>query len=120
MIYNIQVVEELEKKQAQVRQDMLALHEALKVEVDSDLGEGDPVLVEQDRIVSLIQESERQLEALDRTLVQARQGKYGICERCHQPIDPERLEAVPDTTFCIKCKTIIEHQQRHHVHILSG
>jgi hypothetical protein len=30
MIYNIQVVEELEKKQAQVRQELLALHEALK------------------------------------------------------------------------------------------
>lgn len=58
-MYNIQVVEELEKKQVQVRQDLLALHEALKVEVNPDLGEGDPVSVEQDRIVSLIQEQER-------------------------------------------------------------
>ena len=121
MMYNIQAVGELEKKQAQVRQELLALHEALKVEIDSDLGEGDPGSVEQDRVVSLIQESERQLEALERTLVQARQGKYGICERCHQPIDPERLEAVPDTTFCIKCKTFMEHQRGyHHVRILAG
>lgn len=113
MTYNIKIVEELEKKQTQVRQELLALHEALKVEIDSDLGEGDPVLVEQDRIVSFIQEQERQLESLDHTLQQARQGKYGICERCHQPIDPERLEAVPDTTFCVKCKTLIEHQRGH-------
>jgi RNA polymerase-binding transcription factor DksA len=120
MIYNIQIVEELEKKQAQVRQELLAFHEAINIEIDSDLGEGDPISVEQDRIVSLIQESERQLEALNRTLQQARQGKYGICERCHQPIDPERLEAVPDTTFCIKCKNIIEHQRSHHIRAFSS
>lgn len=119
-MYNIQVVAELEKKQAQVLQELLALRESLKVEIDSDLGEGDPVSVEQDRIVSFIQEQERQLEALERTLHQARQGKYGICERCHQPIDPERLEAVPDTTFCIKCKNIIEHQRGYHLHAFSG
>ena len=64
MTSNIKIVEELEKKQAQARQELLALHEALKVEVDSDLGEGDPVSVEQDRIVSFIQEQERQLESL--------------------------------------------------------
>jgi DnaK suppressor protein len=119
MTYNMKVVEALEKKQAQIRQELLNMHEALKVEVDSDLGEGDPVSVEQDRVVSFIQELERQLEALDRTLYQARQGKYGICERCHQSIDPDRLEAVPDTTFCINCKIIIEHQ-REHAHIVSG
>jgi RNA polymerase-binding transcription factor DksA len=118
MAYNIKVVEELEKKQAQVWQDLLALRELLKVEVDSDLGEGDPVSVEQDRIVAFIQEQERQLEALERTLQQARQGRYGICERCHQPIDPERLEAVPDTTYCIKCKIIVE-RERGHLHVPS-
>jgi DnaK suppressor protein len=111
------IIEELEKERAQVLHELLDLREALKAEVDADLGEGDPHMVEQDRVVSLIREHERQLQSLDRTLEQARQGQYGICERCHKPIDPARLEALPDTTLCIECKRIIERQQ-HHRHIL--
>jgi len=105
------VIEEFEKERAQILQEVLELHEALKAEVDADVGEGDPDLVERDRIISLIQEHERQLKSLDRVLQQARQGNYGICERCHEPIDPARLEAIPDTTLCVKCKTIIEKEQ---------
>jgi RNA polymerase-binding protein DksA len=109
------VIEELEQERAQLLHELERLHEALKAEVDVDLGEGDPGLVERDRIASLIQEDERKLMSLDRTLVQARQGQYGICERCHKPIDPARLEALPDTTLCIDCKRIME--QKHHRHI---
>jgi DnaK suppressor protein len=108
------VIEEFEKEHARILQELSALREALKAEVDADLGEGDPHVVEQDRIVSLIQEYERQLMSLDRTLEQARQGQYGICERCHKPIDPARLEALPDTTLCIDCKRILERE--HHIH----
>ena len=105
------VIEEFEKERAQLLQELLELREALKAEVDTDVGEGDPDLVERDRIISLIQEHERQLKSLDRALQQARQGSYGICERCHEPIDPARLEAISDTTLCVKCKTITEKAQ---------
>jgi RNA polymerase-binding transcription factor DksA len=30
-------------------------------------------------------------------------GTYGSCERCHQPIAPERLEALPFVRLCIDC-----------------
>ena len=109
----LQVIESLEREREQLLQELLGLHEALKAEVDPDVGQGDPDLVERDRIISFIREYERQLELLDRSLEQARQGKYGICERCQEPIDPARLEAVPDTTFCIKCKTILERKRGH-------
>lgn len=29
-------------------------------------------------------------------------------EGCGQPIDPARLEAVPETTLCLKCKMMTE------------
>lgn len=109
----LQIIEKFEKERAQLLQELLELHEALKAEVDADLGEGDPELVERHRVISLIREHERQLTSIDRALEQARQGTYGICERCHEPIDPARLEAIPDTTLCIKCKTIIERQHGH-------
>ncbi len=30
-------------------------------------------------------------------------GRYGICEKCAEPISKERLAAVPYTSQCIKC-----------------
>jgi RNA polymerase-binding transcription factor DksA len=111
----LSIIEKLEKEQAQITQELLDLREALKAEVDADLGEGDPQLVEQERIIARIQERERQLKTLERTLEQARQGRYGICEHCHKPIDPARLEALPDTTLCIECKKISERRHQHHI-----
>jgi RNA polymerase-binding transcription factor DksA len=31
-------------------------------------------------------------------------GTYGTCERCGQPIDDERLDALPATPLCLSCK----------------
>lgn len=31
-------------------------------------------------------------------------GNYGICEKCEGPIKPERLNAFPSATACMKCK----------------
>jgi RNA polymerase-binding transcription factor DksA len=108
-----QIIKELEQERAQVRQELLHLREALKAEIDVNFGEGDPELTERDMAVSLIHEQERKLGALDQALQQARRGTYGICERCGQPIDPARLEAVPDTTLCVSCKAIVERQRRY-------
>jgi len=35
---------------------------------------------------------------------------FGICENCGEPIDYERLDAIPYTRFCIKCKQHDEHR----------
>ena len=32
------------------------------------------------------------------------EGTYGLCDSCGQLIDPERLEAIPEASLCIKCK----------------
>lgn len=109
----MQIIKELKKERTQVLRELLHLRETLKVEIDINFGEGDPELVERDRAISLIREQERKLDALDQALQRAQQGAYGICERCGQPIDPARLEAVPDTTLCVNCKTISERQHRY-------
>ncbi|MDR5683008.1 MAG: TraR/DksA C4-type zinc finger protein [Armatimonadota bacterium] len=38
-------------------------------------------------------------------------GKYGICERCGNPIDVERLRALPFASLCIRCKTEEEREK---------
>lgn len=29
---------------------------------------------------------------------------YGLCDNCGQPIDPDRLEALPQASLCLNCK----------------
>ncbi|REJ81130.1 MAG: TraR/DksA family transcriptional regulator [Acidobacteria bacterium] len=35
-------------------------------------------------------------------------GRYGACNRCRQPIDTERLEALPEAPLCLPCQEAIE------------
>jgi DnaK suppressor protein len=45
----------------------------------------------------------QQLREVDEALSRIQEGDYGICENCEEPIDPARLEAVPETRLCIAC-----------------
>lgn len=45
---------------------------------------------------------------IQRALERMRSGKYGLCERCGQPIDKARLQAFPEATLCLKCEQLRE------------
>jgi len=34
-------------------------------------------------------------------------GTYGLCDNCGQPIDPARLEALPEASLCLNCKAFL-------------
>lgn len=40
----------------------------------------------------------------NKALKKIEEGNYGLCEKCSGPINPERLEAFPSATACMKCK----------------
>lgn len=46
------------------------------------------------------------LEAIEQALNRMDKGVYGLCAACGRPIPPERLEAAPETVYCV------EHQPR--------
>lgn len=84
------------------------LREALKGEVDVDLDEGDPDLIEREKNVALLSQLERKLEGVHVALRSMEKGKYGICERCGKEIPAERLEIRPDATLCVTCQVEVE------------
>ena len=45
-----------------------------------------------------------QLAKIERALNKFDEGTYGRCDSCGQPIDPERLEALPQASLCLSCK----------------
>jgi DnaK suppressor protein len=50
----------------------------------------------------------RELAALDAVLERIECGKFGICNRCGDEIDPRRLEIDVCATLCIGCANIEE------------
>jgi len=47
-----------------------------------------------------------QLAEIEHALNKFDQGTYGLCDNCSQPIDPARLEALPQANLCLSCKTL--------------
>jgi RNA polymerase-binding protein DksA len=45
-----------------------------------------------------------QLAEIEHALQKFEKGTYGLCDICGQPIDPARLEALPQASLCLNCK----------------
>ena len=45
---------------------------------------------------------------IDQALLRIKEGTYGICARCSQPIDERRLEAIPTARYDAACQAAIE------------
>ena len=45
-----------------------------------------------------------QLAEVEHALHKFEDGTYGLCDGCGQPIDPARLEALPQASLCLSCK----------------
>ncbi len=95
----------LEKEREHTLTELGHLRETLRYEVEiEDVDDAASDLVERDKIQALIFTLERKLEDIDHAIRHAQELGYGICEKCGQEIQPERLEIFPETTLCISCK----------------
>jgi len=47
---------------------------------------------------------ELRLADINKALQKIKDGKYGVCEDCNEPIDIKRLEIMPEAKFCLKCQ----------------
>ncbi len=48
---------------------------------------------------------QRRLVLIEAALHILKSGRYGLCRSCEEPINLKRLEARPETPFCIECQT---------------
>ena len=56
----------------------------------------------------LVERVNRLSDALDRL----RQGAYGVCIECHEPLSPARLRAMPEVETCVGCQSGLERLDR--------
>lgn len=56
------------------------------------------------RLMAVIDQLENQLIEINNALERIDNGTYGVCTNCGQPIQAERLEALPQAELCIDCQ----------------
>lgn len=62
------------------------------------------VELENAEVMGVIQrEALHELNQINETLELIERDEYGNCVTCGMPIPVRRLEAIPSTTFCVKC-----------------
>lgn len=80
-------------------------------EIDHELGEPKPadlndqaIDIEDDEVLEgLGAAAQQEIALLKLALKRIRDGHYGICQNCEEPISEERLRAVPYAPLCRRC-----------------
>ena len=49
----------------------------------------------------------QEMATVEHALDKFEKGTYGMCDNCGQPIDPERLEVLPQASLCMNCKALL-------------
>ena len=65
--------------------------------------EGATLTFERQHAAALLEAAREQVAALDDALRRLAEGRYGVCDRCGQPIGAERLAARPTAVTCVRC-----------------
>lgn len=87
---------QLEERLDHVTKDMSNSHSA-------DFSE-QAVERENDEVLGGIgQEAETSIQHIRAALARISAGTYGNCASCGKAINPERLEALPETVYCVSC-----------------
>jgi DnaK suppressor protein len=93
----------LKKELANIEEQIARLEEALETQPDYGMGEGDPAVTRWEVNRALLERLQERKASIERALSRSDSGTYGVCTRCGQKIDPDRLAVLPDTRLCIRC-----------------
>jgi RNA polymerase-binding protein DksA len=106
MAENLQVV--LQKLLAEMQRVKAEIAEHARLAQErstsgNDIGDDGNEIEQVSKNLALKRHLERLLAQIEAAVSRIEQGVYGLCERCGQAINPERLEALPYATTCLNC-----------------
>ena len=78
---------------------------------DNHMADSGSNVYERERLLTVRIEYETRIQMIEDALGRVEDGSYGTCQRCGQPIAPERLEALPFAAYCITCQQIVDNEQ---------
>ncbi|MEV5903100.1 TraR/DksA C4-type zinc finger protein [Streptomyces sp. NPDC052127] len=102
----------LDTPHTEIRRERLTAHEALQRlehERASRLAQlraiAEAAPVGEEQVMSTQKDTvHRVLTEVEAACARVRDGSYGVCRNCSQPIPVERLEILPYTPFCVPCQ----------------
>lgn len=93
-----------------LRDDLTHRIEAIDVDVhhkkepvEKDFAEQATQRENDEVLIALGEETQSTVTLIDAALARIKEGTYGNCIKCHQPIAEQRLMALPYAETCIKC-----------------
>ena len=93
----------LQQEREEAQAEIERLDQLLQERGEYGFGKGDPAVYQWEFNLALREQYQQRVEQIDKALRRVEEGSYGICQECAQAIEPERLEALPLTSLCIKC-----------------
>ena len=82
--------------------------------IDNHIGDIGTDVYMNDMDNSLIAHEKYLLDEINEALDKISDGSYGVCTNCHNKIEKERLEIIPETTLCSSCaKEIVASPDEH-------
>ena len=97
------VVDEMD--QAKQRAEDMLKNDTTNAIYSSHMADAGSDLVEMEKAYYFVQRESKFLKYLDRALDMIDNGTFGVCVKCEELINKERLIEVPHTTSCFDCKS---------------
>lgn len=112
MIESVELYERLKKEKAELLEKLEQLRALGQPSAERKEGspygkreEGADEASELEKRLVLIQRLEESLNEVEHALQKYEAGTYGLCDSCGQPIEQGRLEAIPQASLCLNCKS---------------
>lgn len=102
---------QLEEQRARLVEQLDDLGATPSGDLRSDVDFGDSfadagaTTAERTERLGLVETLKVQVAEIDKALGRIAEGEYGICASCGNPIPAARLEARPESTLCVECKS---------------
>ena len=93
----------LESKLAEMEKRLAAVTKDITKTLSSDFAEQATERENDDVLEEIAKETQVTIQQLKAALVRVEQGSYGVCSSCGKDISEGRLDAIPETTFCVNC-----------------
>ena len=111
MIESAELYERLKKEKAELLEKLEQLRALGQPSAERKEGspfgkreEGADEASELEKRLALVKRLEESLNEVEHALQKYEAGTYGLCDSCGQAIEQARLEAIPQASFCLKCK----------------
>ena len=99
------------ERRAQILRNIHDAHEEMDMLNNSELNdEGDFAAASSESMIDQVitAQQSKELKEIEYSLTKIKDGTYGVCEMCEDPIGKDRLKVKPHANYCIVCREIVE------------